>query len=518
MTRFFFSPKTVPAGVPGSESDLGNGGSRTYYKIVFYFLSGVFAASFFILLLTTGGYAARGILFASREQTFMDFFNSLLSTADDPYEHYSFYPPFAMLFYKLMLLMVPEKVLDRVIVSKAATSFSPDAKLFQQLYFPFILYSLLTVILLFFALRSAKSGALGERIAFVFLAFTSAPMLFMFERANNLIIPLFLLIFFVKNKNSEKMLRRELALAALGVAAAFKIYPLLFCALLLHEKRVKDILKVFLYFIVLTLPPLFLFFGGFGSIKLIFGNLAIYGGKHGLAIGSQLNFAKTVIFPFTFTKVSSRLLLSIGQSFKVVVTVFACIGAVFAKKEWQRAALVCCLIYGYPAACSTYLLTLFIIPIMLLLDNENENSFTGYASILLMTVTQLLIVIPDPFTGAFTRDVPTKITSYAILLLTVILSARGCLDLADRASSQLKIKKRVAVIAGILLAAGILATVLFIGRSSVFGLVALGGLPGLFVNIIFCGGLLAALVISAAIRYTVVRKKEHGSQRPEDVI
>ena len=488
-------------------ASLKKDGNKTYYKIIFYFLSGVFAASFFILLLTTGGYAARGILFASREQTFMDFFNSLLSASDNPYEHYSFYPPFAMLFYKLLLLMVPQKVLDRVVVSRAATSFSPDAKLFQQLYFPFILYSLLTVILLFFVLKSAKSGALGEKIAFTFLAFTSAPMLFMLERANNIVIPLFLLIWFVKNKDSESRLRRELALAALGVAAAFKIYPIVFCALLLHEKRVKDILKAAAYFLVLTLPPLFIFFGGFGSIKLIFGNLAIYGGKHGLAIGSQLNFAKTVIFPFTFSSLSSELLLSIGHAFKVIVTVFACIGAVFAKKEWQRAALVCCLIYGYPGACSTYLLTLFIIPIMLLLDGENENSFVSYASLVLMTITQILLVVPDPFTCAFTRDVPTKVTSYAVLVLTALLSAKGCLDLIDSAARHLKIKKYVGAIAGIILAAGILAVVLFLGPTSVFRLVEFPGIPGLFVNIIFCGGLLLVLVISAFIRYTVVKKR-----------
>ncbi|MBP1588478.1 MAG: DUF2029 domain-containing protein [Clostridia bacterium] len=481
---------------------------KTYYKTVFYFISGVFAASFFILLLTTGGYAARGILFASREQTFMDFFNSLLSTSKNPYENYSFYPPFAMLCYKLLLYMVPGKVLDRVIVSRSATSFSPDAKLFQQLYFPFILYSLLTVILLFFALKSAKSGKTAERVAFIFLAFTSAPMLFMLERANNIIIPLFLLIYFVKQKDSERRLNRELALAALGVAAAFKIYPILFCALLLHEKRIKDILKVAAYFLVLSIPPIFIFFGGIGSFRMIVENLAIYGDKHGLAIGSQLNFAKTVIFPFTYSTVSSDLLLRIGQAFKVTVTLFASVGAVFARKEWQRAALVCCIIYGYPAACSTYLLTFFLIPIMLLLDTEKENSPVSYASLVLMTLTQILLVVPNPLTGAFTRDVPTKVTSYAIILLTVLLSAKGCLDAADAAAQHLKVRKSVCIFAEILLTAGVLAVVLLLGRSSVFGLVKIPGLSGLLVNLIFCGGLLLALVILAAIRYTVVRRKK----------
>ena len=136
-------------------------GKKLYYKFIFYFITGVFSVAFFTLLLLTNGYSMRGLLYAQRDQTFMDFFNSMLSTIGNPYEHYSFYPPFAMMFYKLLLMLVPQATLDKVVTSESSTAFSTDVKLYQQLYFPFIIYALLSLTMLFVAIKSAKK-ALSE--------------------------------------------------------------------------------------------------------------------------------------------------------------------------------------------------------------------------------------------------------------------------------------------------------------------------------------------------------------------
>lgn len=488
-------------------------GKKLYYKFIFYFITGVFSVAFFTLLLLTNGYSMRGLLYAQRDQTFMDFFNSMLSTIGNPYEHYSFYPPFAMMFYKLLLMLVPQATLDKVVTSESSTAFSTDVKLYQQLYFPFIIYALLSLTMLFFAIKSAKKGSVGEVSAFIFLTMLSAPMLFMYERANNLIIPLALLLFFIANKDSGKRWQRELAIVALALATAFKIYPAVFALMLVHERRFKDVLKTGLYTALLTVPPVFIFFGGFDSIKMIAENLLIYDGKHSLEIGSQLNFAKMIIFPLTNSRLSNDTLLAAGGFFKVVLTVFAAIGAVFAKKEWQRAALCCAIIYGYQATCTTYLLALFIIPIILLLDGEHEQTPVGTASIVLMTLTQALLISINPLTREFSRDLITKITSYAVLLLTVILTVRGCLDCVSTLSEALKLKKGFIFGALAAIFAGTCFITLFIGDDSLLRLIDPGVFPdGTVKNLAFVGILIVLVAVLLLIRYTVVTKREKAGK------
>ena len=338
-------------------------------------------------------------------------------------------------------------------------------------------------------------------------------MLFMYERANNLIIPLAFLLFFIANKDSEKRWQRELAIVALALAAAFKIYPAVFALMLVHEKRFKDVLKTVLYTAVLTIPPVFIFFGGFDSIKMIAENILIYDGKHSLEIGSQLNFAKMIIFPFTNSRLSNDTLLAAGSFFKVVLTVFAAIGAVFAKKEWQRAALCCAIIYGYQATCTTYLLALFIIPIILLLDGEHEQTTIGTASIVLMTLTQALLISINPLTREFSRDLITKITSYAVLLLTVVLTVRGCLDCVSTLSEALKLKKGFIFGALAAIFAGTCFITLFIG-DSLLRLIDPGVFPdGTVKNLAFVGILIVLVAVLLLIRYTVVTKRKKSRQK-----
>ena len=443
---------------------------------------------------------------------FKDFFNSMLSTIGNPYEHYSFYPPFAMMIYRLLLILVPQAALDKVVTSDSSTSFSPDVKLYQQLYFPFIIYALVSLTMLFFAIKAAKKGTVGEVAAFVFLTMLSAPAIFMYERANNIIIPLAFLLFFIANKDSEKRWQRELAVVSLAVAVAFKIYPVVFALMLVREKRFKDILKMLLYTAVLTVPPMFVFFGGFDGFRMLFENLMIYDGKHSLEIGAQLNFAKMIIFPLTNSSLSNETLLAAGNAFGATVAVFAAIGAVFAKKAWQRAALCCAIIYGCQATCATYLLTLFIIPIILLLDGENEQTPVGTVSIVLMTLTQALLVSINPATREFTRDIITKITSYAVLVLTVLLTVRGCLDCVSTLSDALKLKKGFIFGALAVIFAGTCFVTLFVGDDSLLRLVDTGFFPdGTVKNLALVGILAAVVAILLLIRYTVVRKHEKKS-------
>ncbi len=401
---------------------------KTYYKEIFYFSMITLFVTFFVLLLTTGGYSARGLLFADGDDTFMDFYNSMLYNIGNPYENYVFYPPFACFLYKALLWLIPPEHIENVIANGQTNSFTTDIKRYQSFILPFLLYSIIAVVFLALVLYYVKDGSKGEKYLFTWLIFFSAPMLFMFERANNIVFVLCLVLLYVKLYDSEKRSRRELALILLAVATAIKIYPVLFLAIPLRRKKFIDIIKMFLYTAVLTLIPLFVFYGGFDALGLLVQNLSSYGSNTGLQVGSQLNFSKCIIFPLFGTKLSNETLLTIGNVFKYVVTVPACIAAIFGKKTWQQAALCCCIIYGFQQTCATYLLILFVVPLVMFLNANEEKSAFNYAALVLLILTQGLLVSIMPVSGEFTRMIGTKITSYSILLLTFLLTWRGIAD------------------------------------------------------------------------------------------
>lgn len=401
---------------------------KTYYKEIFFIIMIVTTLMFAGLMYVTNGFVARGLFFSNSSNSYMDFFNSMLYNIGNPYENQVFYPPFACMLYKLCLLMVPNSLIESTLTSMTTNSYTPNIKLQQGFMFPFLLYSIVTICILFFALVTAKKGSKPEKYLFTVLIFLSAPALFMFERANNIILVLSFLLLFITWYDDEKRSKREVALICLGIATALKIYPVLFCALLLKKKRIWDIAKVFAYTLVLTIIPLFIFYGGFSALANMFGNLSSYGSNNILSVGTQLNFGKCFILPFFNTGISNETLILIANIAKYVICIPAAIAAIFSKKPWIQATLCCAIIYGYQSTCATYLLVLFAIPLLMMLDSETEKSALNYVILggfilLLSTVTVII-----PVGGDYTRLIGTKITSYTVLLITLILTVCGLID------------------------------------------------------------------------------------------
>ncbi len=494
-----------------------NLGKKPIYKQIFYFAMGTFALSFFIVLLLTNGYSMRGLFVVGRNQTFMDFFNSLLYNITNPYEHLAFYPPLSNLMYKILLCIIPESELAKIVISTSATNYSPTVKTMQSFWIPFIIYTILTIVGLYFALKNYKKGTRAENLLFIALIFFSSPMLFLFERANNSIVALIFTICFMSSYESENKIARELSLVSLAIAISFKIYPVLFCAMLVNHKRLKDTFKVLAYVVVLTIVPMLILYGGFGEIKYLVTNLQSFGNNTQLTVGTQLNFAKDLILPLYLTNLSNARLVAIGEAFKLVVTLFACFAALFAKKEWQRAALCCCIIFGYPATCTNYLLTFFIIPIIIILDTEEESHLITYISLILMTITQCLILSQNILTGEFSRDFATKYASYAVLLLTIILTVDGCLSGIDALSRHLKLNKAIFFVALAIIFIITAANGIFFGEGSVFNVIKFPLKSALIKNVIVFSSMVLVCVALIALRQLILKKKSDSISEPDQI-
>ncbi len=403
---------------------------KTYYRQLFFFLMTVFSLSFLGVLLFSGGYSMRGLLDPDRNGSFMEFFNKLILSGGDTYGSGSVTAPFAVLFYRCLLLFVPGSVIDKYVPSRASSGYPNEVKIYQQFNFPFILFSVTSIFLLFFALKSLKKGNGCERFFFIFFIFLSSPMLFSFERGGDVILPLGLCALFFAAKDSEKKLVRNLALIALGVACAFGIYPLLFCLLLLNKKKFRDTGIVLAVFAVLTLPALFIVGGGFGGAGRYISNLIGVWKESGLALLGTLNFSGCAVNLFAGSSLSNGALLAVGNVFACVIGVFALAAVFFAKKEWQTVTLICGLIAGLSPVSGTQLLVFFAIPLALLIDGEDANRPVSYISLVLLTLTQALIVSPDITAHSYTRMFATRIASYGMLALVILTAVVSAADFA----------------------------------------------------------------------------------------
>lgn len=475
---------------------------KVYYKHVFYISMSVLALIFVIVLFMTGGYSAQGLLFGTRNQSFMDFFNSMLYNINEPYENYVFYPPLSTLMYKFFLLLVPQSIIDKLVYNRYATSFTSDVNIYQQFLIPLILYTIITVVALYFALKNGKQGRTAEKLLFTFLIFTSAPAIFMFERANNIIIVLICTLIFTALHDSERRVLRELSLVALAIAVATKMYPIVFCAMLLKDKRFKDIFKVIFYSVLLFVVPFFIFYDGLESMKLLFTNLSSYDRGTNLGTGVQLNFEKMLILPLSQFNVSNELLINVGEVFRTVVMFCAIPSALFMKNKWKCAAICCCIIYGYQSTCATYLLVLFCIPVMLMLDSEKTHSVKNYIYLVLMILTLGLIVSLNPVTGEFTRFVGTKISSYAVMVMTAMLCFDGLRDMFFVLLKLTDTKRRVWGTAGGVSLLAVLLGAIFIDAGESMSMHAK--------NIIVCGVVAIIFAVFAAMLCLCGTKKEEN--------
>lgn len=424
---------------------------KVYYKHFFYLLLSSNILIFFILLFATGGESASGLLYAQKGEVFMDFFNSMLQTSGDPYQSRVIYPPLSNCMYKLLLFLVPDPSVNKIVTEENAVYYSNDVLKMQQFMIPFIFYVIITSVLLFYAFMKYKGGDKKEKLFFCAVCTLSGSMLFAFERANSIIVAFIGIMFFLAFKDSKSKVFKELAIISLAIASAIKIYPIVFFVMLLHDKKYKELLRGIVYSLLLFVVPMFIFYDGFDGMSALFGNLSNFTETRGLSTGVQLNFSKMVILPFSLFDISNDTLFAIGDSFKYIASVGCVFAALFCKKKWKVLCACACFIYGYQGTVATYLLILFIIPAVALLDEEREHKKINYFYTAILAIVISSPAIVNPVTGEWTRYVGTKVTSYLIMIMTIMIICSGIRDMCSLFAEKLNVKRNLTVLAFIVM-------------------------------------------------------------------
>jgi hypothetical protein len=183
-------------------------------------------------------------LFSSVDR-FMDFFNvNYLSYDLDPYPSGTPYPPVA-----LLVAHVFSWGYDYTNGSLAARD--SDAGTLSFL----VLSLLFASVLVLSMYRAVRTGHRRRDLVSALVLVTCYPVLFLVDRGNYIMLAIVFVCGFVLFFRNHRLL----SILCLSLAISMKIYPVLFVALLLSEKRFKDMAAVVGLTIVLNLAALLVF-------------------------------------------------------------------------------------------------------------------------------------------------------------------------------------------------------------------------------------------------------------------
>jgi len=365
---------------------------------------------------------------------FMDFYNVLRYVSKgDPYrfefpvfQPETAYPPFAyMLLYPFSRIVSAEFFHQSVY---RTTQFGLMALM------GFLIISIVPMSLLYFA---KKNGTAFVKSVTLLTFFTSGVFIFAVERANLILLAAFFLGAFLLGYQSEDKRIRELSYICLAIAAALKVYPVIFGLLILKDKRYFAAGRTVLYGAACFFLPFLFYPEPRECLRLMIENV----GKNTERYLMQNPTFRFGFVPFhmvtdpTYSQVQLFVVLS------YVFLAVALLASLFAKKHWKAAMLLSVAVIATPAN-SAYYCGVYLFAAILLFLNEKEHSLTDWIYLPLL----VLILNPLQFVDANMLLHNGRIANAALLALYVILILDGLICGGRRIydlSRQRKTKKPV---------------------------------------------------------------------------
>ena len=366
-------------------SDLPDGaliGRRSrVYEIVFAAGLLTLAASAFFALCMTSGRWQDGI-FNGDNDFFMDFFNVLkYISGRDPYHNdyrilaEKAYPPLCY------LLLYPFSMLWNY-----AGNVPKDARSDQLGLMSVVVFLVVCSVVLFLLLFKMKKGTDTARFFTAAALLCSGVMIFSLERANSIFIAAPCVVFFLLCRDSPRRAVRELALVALAVAAAIKIYPAVLGVLLLYEKRWREALRLAVYGLAAFFLPFFFFTGGLANLPQLLSNVRA---------NTSYYLMRGIVYRFGFVPVG--ILLGGGRPAATVISMLSYLPALLAvatawrlDRGWKTVMLLTCALMATPAN-SAFYCGLYLFPAAVMFLNDRAHRRGDWFYLL------ALVVIFNPF-------------------------------------------------------------------------------------------------------------------------
>jgi len=356
---------------------------RADLKNLFIWMVGVSAVIYFTIYVILGNGQFSDIFFIRGGDFFMDCFNSIrdASQGSGVYsERGVIYPPMANLIFLLLSRFTPDAYNDTEFIERTLWTNRSSCILLV-----FVITAICFVALFALVFKSNKKGSVDKRMVFSAAVVLSAPMLFLMERGNMLVLCIISLLIYAFTYNSESKWKREIGLLALAFGFSLKLYPVVFGWFLIADKRYKDAIRCALYGLALLIIPSFFFGGPVFCVKYLFLNITTFSSGVGNTITRAMKFVE---LPETFQKTVNIL---------AYVWVFIC-SACFAfspfirkDKPWKTWVLGIATILCVPSLTGIYNWAFLLIPLIMI---ANKNSFKAKDVVYFVFITIPFLFIP----------------------------------------------------------------------------------------------------------------------------
>ena len=288
-----------------------------------------------------------------------------------------------------------------------------------------------------------------------FIAF-SLPFMFAYERGNIvtwffLCTVLFLYLYRGKGGNtSTDKVKREFAYFFLAMAAAMKIYPIIFIVLLIRNKDFKGMVKTLGYSLILFFAPFLFFEGGLNNIGYFFDNMS--------------NFTKLVLMTYrnnSFASLFNQFIRITGNQYSrfeafyfsgiafwlsIAFGFLTGASVLFIKEKHKLLAVLCALSILIPTISSEYNL-MFMAPALVAFLNAKQKNKREI--VILICYSAIFLAMP---LGYFWNDpdrwfdnilINSTLQILAMIIIVVFYAVEGYINMVKMVKQKVFLKTAI---------------------------------------------------------------------------
>ncbi|MGN0819581.1 MAG: glycosyltransferase family 87 protein [Christensenellaceae bacterium] len=276
-----------------------------------------------------------------------------------------------------------------------------------------ILYFVVIITVIGLALYKLRKWDSKKQFFYLYTALIfSGFIAFGIFRGTNVFVSMLMIVLFVLLKDSDKKWQKELALVALALSGALKLYPLIFGVLLLKQKRWFESVRVAGYFALFALLPFLIYEQPVATFRLYINNLFTFAFGEG-RIGNPMNLSAQSLVIWFFDKcgLSQNGFVKILGTLSMLITFLASVFvALRTQSKYVSVTAACLGLMLVPSVSYYYTASFFMVAIVLLIDDYGKLGKTQLR--LHLAMYALLAFLPLSAT--------TWYIAHTLLMLTVL--------------------------------------------------------------------------------------------------
>lgn len=407
---------------------------------------------FIVLNRISNGYYFEQIFYNLTGDALYDFFVFLNQTSTSAISFaVGSNPPLVRLIFRFIFKSLPESTQELYTTVNLWPNSEYDLRVNAFAFLCFwIMFTFAIVLLAKLCIENLEGTSVQKKL-FVGLSLLSTGVIWAVERGNIVIWAVVCTMYFCFNYEKTERLSREISYLSLGIAISLKIYPVLFCILLLKQKKYKEILKVIVYVIILTVFPI-LISGGFDALFAYIGTLF---NQASVSSNLRAGYLNGLSIMLTFSRA-----LGIESAYMSNIVFFRILNYVFCivlsivvvylvNKKWIQLTALVFAMFLLPGITHTYMLAFVSIPLILFLNEERKMTLQNILALLgFLLLTTILPITNGAIVESLRDPIVVNVANRlsGIMLIHVLGELiLACIIFSEIIKAIIKLKKPVKI-------------------------------------------------------------------------